>query len=180
MDAYHCCGGSSLLLLGTACLTFNGTSVAWLRIKGEKRILFVLYFSPLVCAASVDSSSGDVYWLTCARTQIMVTSFSGMMTKLLYQVAGKSIIWHLFLDCQRASLYWLETGKSIQRMDLEGRNIKELGNETWAAEVPVTLDISSSSFLWTSKEMGNGVYFRWCVPICFVWYPLDVQSTFHT
>ncbi|XP_072847960.2 uncharacterized protein LOC110070575 isoform X1 [Pogona vitticeps] len=123
------------------------------RFHKETKAKLVMPTNSPVCAASVDLPSGDVYWLTCERTQIMVTSFSGMMTKLLYQVAGKDIIQHLFLDWQRASLYWLETGKSIQRMDLDGRNIREVWNETLTEEVLLTLDSSSSSFLWTSKEM---------------------------
>ncbi|KAJ7335677.1 hypothetical protein JRQ81_013618 [Phrynocephalus forsythii] len=125
-----------------------------MRFHKETKAKLIIPTNSPVCATNVDSPSGDIYWLTCERTQIRVTSFSGMMTKLLYQVAGKDIIWHLFLDWQRASLYWLESGNSIRRMDLDGRNIKDVWNETWTEEVPVTLDTSSCSFLWTSKEMA--------------------------
>ncbi|XP_060092506.1 very low-density lipoprotein receptor-like [Heteronotia binoei] len=104
-----------------------------------------------VCAANVDISSGDVYWLNCDRTEIKVTRFAGLMTQVLYHTQNK--IWRLFLDWQRASLYWLESGKPAQKMDLDGGNIKEVWNNTWTENAPIAFDISSLSFLWSSKDM---------------------------
>ncbi|KAL8202830.1 UNVERIFIED_CONTAM: hypothetical protein K2H54_026446 [Gekko kuhli] len=106
-----------------------------------------------VCAASVDISSGDLYWLNCDRTEIKVTRFAGMMTETLYHTQNK--IWRLFLDCQRASLYWLESGKPVQKMDLDGGNITEVWNNTWTENAPIVFDISSLSFLWSSKDMAH-------------------------
>ncbi|KAH0628505.1 hypothetical protein JD844_009788, partial [Phrynosoma platyrhinos] len=123
------------------------------RFNKETRATLIIPTDSPVCAATVDIPSGDLYWLTCNRTQIKVTSFAGMITKTLYQVATKGVIRNLFLDWQRASLYWLESGKPLQRMDLHGRDIKEVWNESLADDTPIALDVSSCSFIWTSKEM---------------------------
>ncbi|XP_054842683.1 low-density lipoprotein receptor-related protein 2-like isoform X2 [Eublepharis macularius] len=104
-----------------------------------------------VCAASVEASSGDLYWLNCDRTEIKVTRFAGMMTQSLYHT--QNTIWRLFLDCQRASLYWFESGKPIQKMDLVGGTVREVWNDTWTENAPVAFDSSSVSFLWSSKDM---------------------------
>ncbi|XP_042311579.1 low-density lipoprotein receptor-related protein 2-like isoform X2 [Sceloporus undulatus] len=124
-----------------------------MRFHKETRTKLIIPTDSPVCAATVDIPSGDLYWLTCNRTQIKVTSFAGMITKILYQVATNGVIRNLFLDWQRASLYWLESGKPLQRMDLHGRDIKEVWNETWAEDTLIALDLSSCNFLWTSKEM---------------------------
>lgn len=62
---------------------------------------------------------------------------------------------HMFLDWQRTALYWLESGKPIQRMALDGSNVQAVWNETWTEDIPITLDIGSSSFLWSTKGLGN-------------------------
>ncbi|XP_061491391.1 prolow-density lipoprotein receptor-related protein 1-like isoform X2 [Rhineura floridana] len=123
-----------------------------MRFSKETKAKLIIPTNSPVCAATVDITSGDLYWLTCGRTEIKVTTFAGLMTKVLYH--AKATIWHLFLDWQRASLYWLESGKPIQRMNLDGRDIREVWNETWTEDVPITLDTSSCSFLWTSKDMA--------------------------
>uniref|UniRef100_A0ACB8ESJ9 Uncharacterized protein n=1 Tax=Sphaerodactylus townsendi TaxID=933632 RepID=A0ACB8ESJ9_9SAUR len=109
-----------------------------------------------VCAASVERSSGDLYWLNCDRTEIKVTRYAGMMTQALYRAQHR--IWRLFLDCQRASLYWLESGKPVQKMDLDGSNVKEVWNNTWTENAPIAFDIGSLSFIWSSKDMGTVEY----------------------
>ncbi|XP_003224687.3 low-density lipoprotein receptor-related protein 1B [Anolis carolinensis] len=124
-----------------------------MRFDKETKAKLVIPTDSAVCGATVDIPSGDLYWLTCSRTQIKVTSFAGMITKILYQVATKGLISYLFLDWQRASLYWLESSKPLQRMDLHGRDIKEVWNKTWAEDTSTALDLGSCSFFWTSKEM---------------------------
>ncbi|KAF7236463.1 Low-density lipoprotein receptor-related protein 4 [Varanus komodoensis] len=122
-----------------------------IRFNKEAMAKLIIPTDSAVCVASVDIPSGDVYWLTCDRTKIKVTTFVGMMTKTLYQ-ATSGTLWHLFLDWQRASLFWLESGRIVQRMNLDGSDIKEVWEEAWA-DVPVAMDVGSCSFLWTSKDM---------------------------
>ncbi|XP_013914102.1 PREDICTED: low-density lipoprotein receptor-related protein 2-like [Thamnophis sirtalis] len=132
----------------------------WIDHKGElmryniatKTKLIIPTNSP-VCAATVDIPSGDLYWLTCDRTKIKTTTFVGLVSKILYHAALKNIIWHLYIDWQRASLLWLESGKRIQFHPLKSGLIKEVWNETWTEDTPLVLDISSSNFFWTSKDM---------------------------
>nr|XP_028568727.1 prolow-density lipoprotein receptor-related protein 1-like [Podarcis muralis] len=123
-----------------------------MRFTKETKAKLIIPTGSPVCEAAVDITSGDLYWLTCSRTEIKVTSFAGMTTKVLYH--AKAAIWHLFLDWKRASLYWLESGKPIQRMNLDGSSIKEVGKEAWTEDLPVALDISSGSLLWASKDLG--------------------------
>ncbi|XP_039201140.1 low-density lipoprotein receptor-related protein 2-like [Crotalus tigris] len=105
-----------------------------------------------VCAATVDISSGDLYWLTCDRTKIKTTTFVGLVTKILYHATLKNIIWHLYLDWQRQSLFWLESGKPIQFHPLKSGLIKNVWNKTWTEDTPLILDISSCYFFWTSED----------------------------
>ncbi|CAM4656180.1 unnamed protein product [Lepidochelys kempii] len=105
-----------------------------------------------VCSAAVDLPSGDIYWLTCDRTDIRVTRFIGMATSVLYH--SKSIITHQFLDWQRATLYWLENGKPLQQMNLAGGDVHDAWNETWSGDIEITLDTQAFSILWSSKDLG--------------------------
>nr|XP_025041567.1 low-density lipoprotein receptor-related protein 2-like [Pelodiscus sinensis] len=105
-----------------------------------------------VCSATVDIASGDVYWLTCDRTDIRVCRFTDMATSVLYR--SKSIIAHLFLDWPRATLYWLEDGKPLQQMNLAGGEVQDAWNETWSRDIQITLDTESFSFLWSCKNRG--------------------------
>ncbi|CAM5106509.1 unnamed protein product [Eretmochelys imbricata] len=105
-----------------------------------------------VCSAAVDLPSGDIYWLTCDRTDIRVTRFIGMATSVLYH--SKSIITHQFLDWQRATLYWLENGKPLQQMNLAGGDVHDAWNETWSGDIEIALDTQAFSILWSSKDLG--------------------------
>ncbi|XP_025032097.1 prolow-density lipoprotein receptor-related protein 1-like, partial [Python bivittatus] len=132
----------------------------WTDDKGElmryniaTKIKLIIPTNSPVCVATVDIPSGDLYWLTCDRTKIMSTTFVGLVTKLLYHVTVKSIIWHLYLDWQRASLYWLESGKPIQFHPLRSGLIKEVWNRSWTKDILLVLDIGSCSFFWTSEDM---------------------------
>ncbi|XP_026528639.1 low-density lipoprotein receptor-related protein 2-like [Notechis scutatus] len=132
----------------------------WIDDKGElmryniatKTKLIIPTNSP-VCAATVDIPSGDLYWLTCDRTKIKTTTFVGLVTKILYHAALKNIIWQLYIDWQRASLLWLESGKRIQFHPLKSGQIKDVWNKTWTEDTPLVLDISSCNFFWTSEDM---------------------------
>ncbi|XP_060125080.1 low-density lipoprotein receptor-related protein 2-like [Zootoca vivipara] len=123
-----------------------------MRFTKETKAKLIIPTGSPVCEATVDITSGDLYWLTCSRTEIKVTSFAGMTTKVLYR--AEAAIWHLFLDWKRASLYWLESGKPIQRLNLDGSSIREVGKEAWTEDLPIALDISSGTFLWASKDLG--------------------------
>lgn len=115
-------------------------------------IFFFSSFSA-VCSAKVDISSGAIYWLACNRSYIKVTRLADMVTNTLYH--AESIIWHISLDWQRASLYWLESGKPLKKMNLTSGSMQDVWNVTWSDDLHIALDARSFSFLWSSKNLGK-------------------------
>uniref|UniRef100_A0A8C4MG86 EGF-like domain-containing protein n=1 Tax=Equus asinus asinus TaxID=83772 RepID=A0A8C4MG86_EQUAS len=105
-----------------------------------------------VCSASVDISTGDLYWLPCDRSAIQKTRITGPDTDTLYRTG--SIILHLLLDWPKRMLYWVESGKYLQSMTFDGKNRQEVWRGTWTAETHVALDLGASSILWTTKGLG--------------------------
>ncbi|XP_014393375.1 PREDICTED: low-density lipoprotein receptor-related protein 1B isoform X1 [Myotis brandtii] len=105
-----------------------------------------------VCSANVDISTGNLFWLPCDRSIIQKTRITGPHTQTLYRTS--SIILHLLLDWPRRVLYWVESGKHLQSMTLDGKNRQEVWRGTWMADTQMTLDLGSSSILWTTKEQG--------------------------
>ncbi|KAJ1066726.1 hypothetical protein K5549_006278 [Capra hircus] len=105
-----------------------------------------------VCSANVDIPTGNLYWLPCDRSAIQRTRLAGPDTHTLYKTA--SVILHLLLDWPRRLLYWVESGEPLQSMTLDGKSIQTVWRGTWTADTYVTLDLSSSSILWTTKGSG--------------------------
>ncbi|XP_058381112.1 prolow-density lipoprotein receptor-related protein 1-like isoform X2 [Diceros bicornis minor] len=117
--------------------------------SGEKQEIWTEH---RVCSASVDISTGDLYWLPCDRSAIQKTRITGPDTHTLYRTG--SIILHLLLDWPKRVLYWVESEKHLQSMTLDGKNRQEVWRGTWTAETHMALDLGSSSILWTTKELG--------------------------
>lgn len=115
--------------------------------------LIGLIFLLTVCSANVDISTGNLFWLPCDRSIIQKTRITGPHTQTLYRTS--SIILHLLLDWPRRVLYWIESGKNLQSMTLDGKNRQEVWRGTWMADTQMTLDLGSSSILWTTKEQGK-------------------------
>ncbi|XP_016042287.2 prolow-density lipoprotein receptor-related protein 1-like [Erinaceus europaeus] len=117
--------------------------------KGKKQEIWT---EPAVCSGSVDISTGNLYWLPCDRSAIQKTKMTGPHTHSLYRT--DSIILHLLLDWPKRMLYWVESGKHLQSMTLDGKDRREVWRGTWTADTHMTLDLSSSSILWTTKGLG--------------------------
>ncbi|XP_039769300.1 low-density lipoprotein receptor-related protein 2-like isoform X2 [Ornithorhynchus anatinus] len=105
-----------------------------------------------VCSASVDISTGDLYWLPCDRKAIQVTRATDLQTRMLYH--SRSGVLRLLLDWPRGWLYWVERDKPLQGMQLNGQNVQEIWNGTWQADTPMALDMRSSNILWTTEDSG--------------------------
>ena len=112
-----------------------------------------LTFLLTVCSANVDIATGNLFWLACDRSVIQRTRIPGPDTRMLYR-AG-SIILHLLLDWPKRVLYWVESGKPLQSMTLDGKNRQEVWRGTWTADTHMALDLGSSSILWTTKGLGK-------------------------
>ncbi|XP_029806015.1 very low-density lipoprotein receptor-like [Suricata suricatta] len=117
--------------------------------SGEKREIWTEH---TVCSANVDISTGDLYWLPCDRSTIQKTNVTGPDTHTLYRTG--SIILHLLLNWPKRVIYWVESGKHLQSMALDGKNRQEVWMGTWTADTHMTLDLGSSSILWTAKGSG--------------------------
>nr|XP_045013910.1 prolow-density lipoprotein receptor-related protein 1-like isoform X1 [Jaculus jaculus] len=105
-----------------------------------------------VCSANVDIPTGHLYWLPCDRGAIQKTIIPGGDTLTLYST--RNIILQLLLDWPRRALYWVESGKPLQSMNLDGTNRQEVQRGTWAADTSMALDLASASILWTTKGLG--------------------------
>ncbi|XP_059738378.1 low-density lipoprotein receptor-related protein 6-like [Bos taurus] len=105
-----------------------------------------------VCSANVDIPTGNLYWLPCDRSAIQRTRLAGPDTHILYKTG--SVILHLLLDWPRRLLYWVESGEPLKSMTLDGKSIQTVWRGTWTADTHVTLDLGSSSILWTTKGSG--------------------------
>ncbi|XP_077000319.1 uncharacterized protein LOC143669622 [Tamandua tetradactyla] len=105
-----------------------------------------------ICSANVDISTGNLYWLPCDRTAILQTRVTGPETYTLYSTG--SVILHLLLDWPKRVLYWVESGKHLQSMTLDGKDRWEVWRGTWTADTQMALDLGSSSILWTTKGLG--------------------------
>ncbi|KAG8509659.1 Low-density lipoprotein receptor-related protein 2 [Galemys pyrenaicus] len=114
--------------------------------SGEKQKIWTEHS---VCSASVDISTGSLYWLPCDRSAIQKTRITGPDTYTLYRTS--SIILHILLDWPQRVLYWVESGKHLQSMTLDGRKRQEVWRGTWTADTRMTLDLCSSSILWMTK-----------------------------
>lgn len=110
-------------------------------------------FPLTVCSASVDIATGNLYWLPCDRSAIQKTRVTGADTQTLYRTGG--IILHLLLDWPKRVLYWVESGKHLQSMTLNGKNRQQVWTGTWTADTHMALDLGSSSILWTTKGSGK-------------------------
>ncbi|XP_016064546.1 PREDICTED: low-density lipoprotein receptor-related protein 2-like [Miniopterus natalensis] len=117
--------------------------------SGEKQEIWT---ERAVCSANVDISTGNLFWLPCDRSVIQKTRITGPDTHTLYRTS--SIILHLLLDWPRRVLYWVESGKHLQSMTLDGKNRQEVWRGTWTADTHMALDLGSSSILWTTKGLG--------------------------
>lgn len=106
-----------------------------------------------VCSANVDISTGNLYWLPCDRSAILMTRTAGPDTHTLYRTGG--IILHLLLNWPKRILYWVESGKYLQSMTLDGKTRQEVWRGTWMADTSMALDLGSSSILWTTKGLGK-------------------------
>ncbi|XP_047571659.1 prolow-density lipoprotein receptor-related protein 1-like isoform X1 [Lutra lutra] len=105
-----------------------------------------------VCSAKVDISTGNLYWLPCDRRAIQKTGLPGPDTRTLY-TTGR-IILHLLLNWPERLLYWVESGKHLQSMTLDGKTRRQVWMGTWTADTHMTLDLGASSILWTAKGSG--------------------------
>ncbi|XP_053072345.1 low-density lipoprotein receptor-related protein 2-like isoform X3 [Acinonyx jubatus] len=117
--------------------------------SGEKREIWT---ERTVCSANVDVSTGDLYWLPCDRSAIQKTNITGPDTHTLYRTG--SIILHLLLNWPKRVIYWVESGKHLQSMTLDGKSRQEVWMGTWTADTHMALDLGSSSILWTTKGSG--------------------------
>uniref|UniRef100_A0A8D1T6B6 EGF-like domain-containing protein n=1 Tax=Sus scrofa TaxID=9823 RepID=A0A8D1T6B6_PIG len=117
--------------------------------SGEKRAIWTEH---TVCSANVDIPTGHLYWLPCDRSAIQKTRITSPDTQTLYRT--DSIILHLLLDWPKRLLYWVESGEHLQSMTLDGKRRQEVWRGTWTAETHMTLDLGSSSILWTTKGLG--------------------------
>ena len=77
---------------------------------------------------------------------------AGPDTHILYKTG--SVILHLLLDWPRRLLYWVESGEPLKSMTLDGKSIQTVWRGTWTADTHVTLDLGSSSILWTRLPFG--------------------------
>ncbi|XP_047405620.1 prolow-density lipoprotein receptor-related protein 1-like [Sciurus carolinensis] len=105
-----------------------------------------------VCSANVDISTGNLFWLPCDRGAIQKTRIPGADTHTLYST--NSIILQLLLDWPRRMLYWVESGKHLQSLTLDGKSRQEVWRGTWTADTQMALDLGSASILWTTKGSG--------------------------
>ncbi|XP_044925382.1 prolow-density lipoprotein receptor-related protein 1 [Mustela putorius furo] len=117
--------------------------------SGEKQEIWTEH---TVCSAKVDISTGNLYWLPCDRRAIQKTGLPGPDTWTLY-TTGR-IILHLLLDWPERVLYWVESGKHLQSMTLDGKTRRQVWTGTWTADTHMTLDLGASSILWTAKGSG--------------------------
>ena len=101
----------------------------------------------------MDVSTGDLYWLPCDRSAIQKTNITGPDTHTLYRT--RSIILHLLLNWPKRVIYWVESGKHLQSMTLDGKSRQEVWMGTWTADTHMALDLGSSSILWTTKGSGK-------------------------
>lgn len=112
-----------------------------------------------VCSAKVDISTGNLYWLPCDRRAIQKTGLPGPDTRTLYTT--DRIILHLLLDWPERVLYWVESGKHLQSMTLDGKTRQQVWTGTWTADTHMTLDLGASSILWTAKGSGERHAEQW-------------------
>lgn len=124
--------------------------------NGLKAPLNRLPFPPSVCSANVDISTGNLFWLPCDRGAIQKTRIPGADTHTLYSTS--SIILQLLLDWPRRVLYWVESGKHLQSLTLDGKIRQEVWRGTWTADTQMALDLGSASILWTTKGSGKPLY----------------------
>ncbi|XP_045854082.1 low-density lipoprotein receptor-related protein 1B-like isoform X4 [Meles meles] len=117
--------------------------------SGEKQEIWTEH---TVCSAKVDISTGNLYWLPCDRRAIQKTGLPGPDTRTLYTT--DRIILHLLLDWPERVLYWVESGKHLQSMTLDGKTRQQVWTGTWTADTHMTLDLGASSILWTAKGSG--------------------------
>ncbi|GAB1293100.1 Predicted gene, 19410 [Apodemus speciosus] len=117
--------------------------------SGEKQEISTQH---TVCSANVDISTGNLFWVPCDRRTIQKTRMPGAESHTLH--GTRNIILQLLLDWPRSVLYWVESGKPLQSMTLDGKNRQEVWRGTWAADTRMTLDLGSASILWTTKGLG--------------------------
>lgn len=108
---------------------------------------------PTVCSANVDISTGNLFWLPCDRSTIQKTRVPGPYSYTLYSTGN--VILQLLLDWPRRVLYWVESGRPLQSMTLDGKTRQEVWRGTWAADTRMALDLGSASILWTTKGLGK-------------------------
>lgn len=108
---------------------------------------------PTVCSANVDISTGNLFWLPCDRSTIQKTRVPGPDSYTLYSTSN--VILQLLLDWPRQMLYWVESGRPLQSMTLDGKTRQEVWRGTWAADTRMALDLGSASILWTTKGLGK-------------------------
>ncbi|XP_035867015.1 low-density lipoprotein receptor-related protein 4-like [Phyllostomus discolor] len=118
--------------------------------SGEKQEIWT---EQTVCSANVDIATGHLFWLACDRSVIQRMRIAGPDTRALYRAS--SIILHLLLDWPKRVLYWVESGKHLQSMTLDGKNRQEVWRGTWTADTHMALDLGSSSILWTTRGLGK-------------------------
>ncbi|XP_051025717.1 prolow-density lipoprotein receptor-related protein 1-like [Acomys russatus] len=117
--------------------------------SGQKQELWTQH---TVCSASVDISTGNLFWLPCDRGTIQKTRMPAAESYTLHST--RNIILQLLLDWPRRMLYWVENGKPLQSMSLDGKNRQEVWRGSWAADTRMALDLGSASILWTTKGLG--------------------------
>lgn len=101
----------------------------------------------------MDIPTGNLYWLPCDKSAIQRTRITGPDTHTLYRTGR--VILHLLLDWPKRLLYWVESGEHLQSMTLDGKSRWAVWRGTWTADTHVTLDLGSSSILWTTKGLGK-------------------------
>ncbi|XP_012966153.2 prolow-density lipoprotein receptor-related protein 1 [Mesocricetus auratus] len=117
--------------------------------SGQKQEIWTQH---TVCSANVDISTGNLFWLPCDRGTIQKTRVPSTDSYTLYTTSH--IILQLLLDWPRRALYWVESGKPLQSMTLDGKNRQEVWRGSWAADTRMALDLGSASILWTTKGSG--------------------------
>ncbi|XP_034860006.1 low-density lipoprotein receptor-related protein 5-like [Mirounga leonina] len=93
--------------------------------SGEKREIWTEH---TVCSANVDIPTGNLYWVPCDRSAIQKTRIPGPDTWTLYRTG--SIILPLLLDWPKRVLYWVESGKHLQSMTLDGKTRQQVWTGT--------------------------------------------------
>ncbi|XP_048874532.1 low-density lipoprotein receptor-related protein 2 isoform X14 [Brienomyrus brachyistius] len=130
----------------------NGTGYLKAKSLLQEGLIHIPVLSP-ACLVKVDSRFGRIYWLSCSRLDLFMTTVSqtdsGWTSKQLYK--ARSEVLDMCVDWQRGKLYWLEDGK-VFTVGMSGGNAKAVMNVQGDVS-SVVLDRKSNSFFWNSNGL---------------------------